>query len=114
MRNIWNHSNRIDINPGTVIAILILLLVIMWSVYGINNATDINKDQQKVELENSIRKTVTLCYAIEGSYPQNIDYLIDNYGLIVDKDRYVIHYEIFASNIAPEIEVFDFNTEGKK
>ena len=39
--------------------ILILLLVIMWSVYGINNATDINKDQQKVELENSIRNAIS-------------------------------------------------------
>lgn len=107
MRNIWNHSNKLDINYGAVFSVLILLAVIVWSVRGIEIAQDSSKAQQKVELEKTINKTITLCYSIEGSYPPNIEYLQDNYGLVVDKDKYIVHYEIFASNIAPEIKVFD-------
>ena len=107
MRNIWNNSKKLDLNLGILIAIVMLLGVIIWSVYGINNAEKIQYQQQKQEVENSIKKTVTLCYSIEGFYPPNIDYLVDNYGLIVYNDKYIVHYEVFASNIAPEIEVFD-------
>ena len=107
MRNIWNHSNKLDINYGAVFSVIVLLAVIVWSIRGIDIAKETTKEQQKVELEKSIKKSVTLCYSIEGSYPPSIEYLIDNYGLIVDEEKYIIHYEIFASNIAPEIEVFD-------
>lgn len=106
MRNIWNNSKKMDFNLGILIAIIMLLGVIVWSICGINRAEKIQYKQQRQELVNSIRKTVTLCYSIEGCYPPNIEYLINNYGLIVDKDKYIVHYEIFASNIAPEIEVF--------
>lgn len=107
MRNIWNSSNKVDINLGAVFSIIILLAVIMWSIEGIDAAVSVNNQQKKVELETSIKKTVALCYSIEGCYPPNIEYLIDNYNLKVDNSQYVVHYEIFASNIAPEIKVFD-------
>lgn len=109
MRNIWNSSNRLELNVGVVFSIIVLLAVIIWSVEGVDNAVNINNEQQKVELEASINKAISLCYSIEGSYPPSIEYLIDNYGLSLDKTKYVVHYEIFASNIAPEVEVFDMN-----
>lgn len=111
MRNIWNHQKKIDFNIGTLIAVIMLLAVIVWSIYGVNNAENIQSKQEKTELENSINKTITLCYSIEGCYPPNIQYLIDNYNLKVDSSKYVVHYEVFASNIAPEVEVFDMQDE---
>ena len=111
MRNIWNHQKKIDFNIGTLIAVIMLLAVIVWSIYGVNNAENIQSKQEKTELENSINKTITLCSSIEGCYPPNIQYLIDNYNLKVDSSKYVVHYEVFASNIAPEVEVFDMQDE---
>lgn len=111
MRNIWNHQKKIDFNIGTLIAVIMLLAVIVWSIYGVNNAENIQSKQEKTELENSINKTITLCYSIEGCYPPSVQYLIDNYNLKVDSSKYVVHYEVFASNIAPEVEVFDMQDE---
>ena len=54
-------------------------------------------------------KAAINCYAIEGFYPADIDYLKDNYGLIID-DRYNVFYEVQASNIMPNISV---NRRGK-
>ena len=55
--------------------------------------------------QDSIRRAVVSCYAIEGRYPDTYEYLAENYGLTVDEKKYTVHYEIFASNIMPEITV---------
>lgn len=57
-------------------------------------------------IENTIRKYAIQCYASEGSYPPNLDYLVDNYGLILDKRNYFYHYEAFSSNFMPDIAVY--------
>ena len=54
----------------------------------------------------AIIRGVVSCYAIEGIYPPDIKYLQDHYGLQIDEDKYFIFYEVYASNIMPNIEVF--------
>ncbi len=57
------------------------------------------------QLEGVIRKYAVACYAQEGSYPADLAYLSENYGLILDTEHYVYFYEIFASNVMPDIQV---------
>ena len=45
------------------------------------------------------------CYVIEGSYPSDIEYLEENYGLTVNKQEYMIIYTPFAENLPPDIRV---------
>jgi hypothetical protein len=47
------------------------------------------------------------CYALEGQYPPDIAYLQEQYGLQIDMDRYMVHYEVFAENIMPDITVLE-------
>ena len=47
------------------------------------------------------------CYAAEGVYPPTLDYLEQHYGIQVDETRYMVSYDIFASNLMPEITVLD-------
>lgn len=54
------------------------------------------------------------CYAIEGQYPESVAYLEENYGLRIDHDRYIVHYDIFADNIMPEITVFSLADEAEQ
>ena len=56
--------------------------------------------------EQAVRRAAVQCYTIEGRYPANIEYLRENYGLAVDSDRYVIHYQRLGQNLLPEIAVF--------
>lgn len=58
-------------------------------------------------LRQSARKAVVQCYSIEGEYPQNMEYLEKNYGLEYNHDKYFIDYELFASNVMPNIDVFE-------
>ncbi len=57
-------------------------------------------------IENTIKKYAIQCYAAEGSYPPNLDYLEENYGLILDTEHYFYYYEAFSSNFMPDISVY--------
>lgn len=61
--------------------------------------------QERVLLLDQVRNAAIGCYASEGRYPQELDYLVEHYGLIYDGERYSIQYDAFASNIMPDIAV---------
>ena len=84
----------------TVVLIVVLVLSIM------NMGRDSRKDGLR-QLETSVRRSVTACYATEGVYPPNLDYLKEHYGLQVDEDRFIVHYSIFAENMMPDITVLE-------
>ena len=64
-------------------------------------------EQGRQRLERSVRRTAAACYASEGFYPPSVDYMEENWGLQYDRDRYVIRYEVFASNLMPQITVLE-------
>lgn len=73
---------------------------------GTRSVSSGNREEQRALAERAVRRAVVSCYAIEGFYPPDIEYLREHYGLSVD-EKYVIHYEAFASNVFPIIEVMD-------
>ncbi len=56
-------------------------------------------------LRSAIARAVVQCYAIEGRYPPSVEYLEENYGIQIDRERYYVFYEGFASNVMPDITV---------
>ncbi|MDF2887023.1 MAG: hypothetical protein K0R23_1408 [Lacrimispora sp.] len=56
-------------------------------------------------LRDAIRRASVQCYAIEGRYPPSVEYLEENYGIKIDKERYDVFYSGFASNFMPDITV---------
>lgn len=57
------------------------------------------------QLEEALRRGCVACYASEGAYPQDLDYLKEHYGVQVDETRYDVHYDVFAENLMPDITV---------
>lgn len=58
-------------------------------------------------IKAAVEKCALQCYVVEGFYPPSLAYLEDNYGLWVNREDYFVVYEIFASNVPPEIQVLD-------
>ena len=56
-------------------------------------------------VRNAILDSAKQCCAIEGSYPSSLEHLEQGYGLRVNRDDYVITYEVFAENIMPSVVV---------
>ena len=86
-------------------AILIFLAVVIILVLAVSDVSRTSNEESLTIAENSIRRAVITCYAQEGRYPESIEYLKENYGLYISDD-YDVHYDIFASNIMPDIIVF--------
>ena len=59
------------------------------------------------QLEKTLRQGCVACYAAEGVYPPDIDYLKEHYGLQVDEERYTVRYSAFAENLMPDITVLE-------
>lgn len=93
-------------NKFKILYFTIFLLFVGFLFFAVNNA-EIGAHEEKYNiLKDALIRSVVQCYAIEGFYPPNIEYLENNYGLVVDHNKYVISYNIFASNIMPEFDVF--------
>lgn len=93
-----------DKNTRTLRLILLLLIIccFLLSTYRLGDA---QMEQGRLQLEQAVRKTAVTCYAAEGFYPPDIAYMQEHYGLQWNARNYVIHYEIFASNLMPDITV---------
>ena len=61
--------------------------------------------QSRELIEKAVRRSAVQCYAIEGRYPPSVEYLEENYGVRIDRDRYNVFYNGFASNVMPEIVI---------
>lgn len=87
--------------------VMILVMIIM-TVITVNAISTYDEAYARSHLDTvreAVYDALITCYALEGSYPESLDYLAENYGLILDRDRYIYHYSIFASNILPEFDV---------
>ena len=95
-------------NVAKVLSMFVILAVALFCLY--KGALKMGTNQQAEslkQLESSIRKATMTCYATEGVYPPTIEYLKDNYGIQIDETRFVVFYEIFGSNVMPEITVME-------
>jgi len=93
-------------NKFKIFSVVVILLFIGYLYFAVDSARKGNDGEKYNILADAIDRSAVQCYAIEGFYPPDIEYLEDNYGLVVDYDKYVISYSVFASNIMPEVEVF--------
>ncbi len=62
-------------------------------------------EEAQRQLEEALRRGCVACYAAEGIYPPNLDYLKERYGVQVDESRYTVFYSVFADNLMPDITV---------
>ena len=105
-KNIFKKSAG-DVLKAAILPILFTLVMVAMVVYGLQQTAASSKAEGLRILEDSVRRAVAKCYAVEGSYPESVAYLEEHYGIHVDRTKYVVHYEIFASNIMPDIMVIE-------
>lgn len=104
--SIENKSGAV-VAAKVIVAIALVVLCIVAIVVAFNVIAPNVASHGTVSLKNSIIQSANQCYAIEGSYPYNLEYLENNYGLSVNHDDYSITYEVFADNVAPNVVVVE-------
>jgi len=83
------------------------VVVLLFFATALDSLDSGREDESLHQLEEALRRGCVACYAAEGIYPQDLEYLEEHYGVQVDGDRYVVHYEIFAQNLMPDITVLE-------
>ncbi|MCL1880081.1 MAG: hypothetical protein FWF71_05645 [Actinomycetia bacterium] len=98
--------------PAASTAIVLLIVLVVLIIVGLNAFSKRLDSSQASFLEMSVRRAAVACYALEGSFPTNaqgIGYLQENYGLMVDKERYIVYYEYLGANLLPQIKVYPYD-----
>ena len=91
----------------TLLGLAVFAAVAVWMVQGVREAAEVS-DREGLRLaEQAVRQAAVSCYALEGTYPATYEELKASSGIAVDEEKYKVFYEIFASNIMPEIKVLE-------
>ena len=92
--------NRRDVVKLALIACMLAAAVAVYAWVG--RVQDRNETET---VRHAIREAALTCYAVEGAYPDSVDYLREHYRLAYDTERYFVTYDAFASNLIPDIWV---------
>lgn len=86
-----------------------IIFILIFAVFlgGVQSTAESEAEESLRAVNESISRAVLCCYSIEGRYPATFDYLKENYGLSINEDKYVVYYQIYASNIMPDIDVLE-------
>jgi len=95
----------LDFLRAAVLPVLFTFSVILFIVMALHRTEIASRDEGLRILEDSLRRAVVMNYAIDGRYPESVEYIEEKFGIHIDRTRFVVHYSIFAPNIFPEIRI---------
>jgi hypothetical protein len=95
------HNSYLNI----IISVIFFVAIVFAFNVGLGRITQMSEKEQLRVAEQAIIRSTIQCYALEGEYPQSIEYLKENYGLMVDEEKFFIDYVSIASNLMPQITV---------
>ena len=82
-------------------------VVAFFCISGFQSTEAKQKEEALRIAEESILRGVVRCYAQEGFYPPDYEYLKENYGIRVDEEKFAVFYSVFASNMMPDVTVVE-------
>lgn len=86
---------------------VIVVTVLLCFAAALDNLSEGRSEEDLFQLEETLRRSCVACYAAEGVYPPDLDYLKEHYGLQIDETQYTVRYMVFAENLMPDITVLE-------
>ena len=88
-----------------------IAVVLLFFLSAVGNLQAGNGEEGKKQLEQALQRCAITCYATEGIYPPDVEYMKEHYGIQIDEERYLVNYEVFAENLMPDITVLEKSDE---
>ena len=95
-----DHSIR-----NTLIKLAAIALAALTVVAGVGAYDRSSTERGRKLVGVSVLRAAMQCYALEGRYPADVEYLRSHYGLSANEKKYSIHYEFIGGNIMPDVTV---------
>ena len=92
---------------------LMLFWIFLFFAMAGNLGASTRKDQA-LFLRNALEHAITSCYALEGLYPPDLQYMKDHYGLTYDESLFHVSYQPVAANIRPEYFILEQDASGRE
>ena len=89
------------------LGVALVAAVAVWVVRGVREASILSDAEGLRIAQEAIERAVVSCYSLEGVYPATYEDLKARSGLAIDEDKYIVFYDIFASNIRPSVTVME-------
>ncbi len=87
-------------------AVLFLGVLALFSG-GVSAFSRQTRTRQKEALEDALYRSILTCYALEGHYPQSLDYIREHYHLTYNEDLFFVDYRVLGENILPDVTILE-------
>ncbi|MCL2018854.1 MAG: hypothetical protein FWG70_03750 [Oscillospiraceae bacterium] len=91
--------------PAVIITVAVFVSFAAFVLIMLNNAVETSGEEALRAARDSVMRAVASCYAYEGMYPNSIEYLEENYNLVINRSKYIVFYDKIADNLLPNIIV---------
>lgn len=90
-----------------VVMVVIMVLLFAVAIASINRMVSVGDEGEIRMIKDAVKNAMLTCFAVEGAFPRELEYLEENYGLNYDKEKYSVRYDYDPefSNLMPEIWV---------
>lgn len=86
---------------------LLVAALLLCFLSALSNMTRGHAQEDKRRLEDVLRRAAVACYATEGRYPPDLEYLQEHYGVQIDSRHFTVSYMPIAENLMPDITVLE-------
>lgn len=101
------HGKKEHYFRRLIFSVLFFCCIAACFYIGVDSVFSRTKEEQKKSLEEAIQRGITHCYAVEGRYPQSLEYLKKEYGIQYDNHDFFVDYQIAGANIAPDVTIIE-------
>ena len=77
-------------NRRDIIKLVVLALVLVLAFVLVNRIDFAQNSAETDLVRDAVRNAAVTCYAVEGAYPDSVDYLREHYQLAYDESRYFV------------------------
>ena len=93
----------------SAIVLSVVLFVGVFALFsgGVSVFSRQTSARQKEALEDALYRSILTCYALEGHYPQSLDYIRENYHLTYNEELFFVDYRVLGENILPDVTILE-------
>ena len=89
------------------LGVVLFAVIAVWVVRGVREASRLSDAEGLRIAQEAVERAVVSYYSLEGVYPATYEDLKAWSGLAVDEEKYIVFYDVFASNIRPSVTVME-------
>ncbi len=94
-------------NFSTYLPLLLLVATLGFFVLFSNSFSTANLTYERELLEQALERSISQCYALEGSYPVSLEYLMEHYGLTYNEEHFFVDYRYIGGNLWPDVTIIE-------